>query len=213
MQKTREIIRSVRRKARQLINDQQTEDLLINLIDGSQRPYILELKHKLFTNQNLDIDPFTPEERQFWTSLNPQESNTLLTGNPLACPEYRTRLCRIASPPAAPAAPAAPRAPSSPGSSIGSGISLPAPTPSTAQPRTSTAATIAPIYEPSSSTTKPRKTMLNKMASKATKISTRATDQMRTAAKKLTPSRSSLWSPKLSGKRTSVLDGGSSPGL
>ena len=68
-QKKRKLIRPVRRKARQLINDQQTEDLLINLIDASQRPYILELNHKLFTNQDLDIDPFTPEERQFWASL------------------------------------------------------------------------------------------------------------------------------------------------
>ena len=61
-QKTRELIRSVRGKARQLINDQQTEDLLINLIDASERPYILELNHKLFTNQDLQIDPFTPVE-------------------------------------------------------------------------------------------------------------------------------------------------------
>ena len=156
----------------QLINDQQTVDLLFNLIDASQIPYILELNHNLFTNQDLDIDPFTPEERQFWTSLDPQERNTLLTGNPLACPEYQTRLCRYASTPAAPAAPAPPRAASGPGSSAGSGISLPAPTPSTGQLATNTAATTAPTYKPSSSTTKPRKTILDKMASKATKMST-----------------------------------------
>ena len=70
-QKKRKLIRLVRSKARQLMDDQRTEDLLINLIDASQRPYILELNHKLFTNQDLDIDPFTPEERQFWTSLHP----------------------------------------------------------------------------------------------------------------------------------------------
>ena len=174
-------------------------------------PYILELNHKLFTNQDLDINPFTPEERQFWISLVPKERNTLLTGNPLACPEYRTQLCRFASSPTAPAAPTAPRALSCPGSSTGSRISLPAPTPSTGQLATNTAATTAPTYKPSSSTTKPRKTILDKMASKATKMSTRAMDQMQTAAKKLTPTRSSFRSPKLLGIRTSALDGGSSP--
>ena len=193
-QRKRKLIRAVQSKARQIINDQQTEDLLINLIDASQRPYILELNHKLFTNQDLDIDPFTLEEKQFWDSLDPQERNTLPTGNPLVCPEYRTQLCRFGSSRTpSPAAPATPRALSGPRSSTGSGIALPAPTPSTGQLSTSTAATTAPTYKPSSSTTKPRKTALNRMASKATKMSTRVTDQMRTAAKKLTPTRSSFW--------------------
>ena len=209
-QKKRQLIRAVRSKARQLIKDQQSEDLLINLIDASQRPYILELNHKIFTNQDLDIDPFTSEERQFWTSLDPQDRNTLLTGNLLACPEYRTQLCRFAS---APAPPAAPKAPSGRGSSIGSGISLPAPPPSTGPRPTSTAATTDQIYEPSCSMMKPPKSVFDWMASKAMKMSSRATDQMRTAAKKLTMNRSSFRSPKGMGKRPPSQDGGSSPRL
>ena len=88
------LLRTTRAKARQLIQDQQTEDQiinalqmrqsqfikghqdqdpLINLTEASQRPYILGLSYKLCTNQNLDINPFTPEERLFWTSLDPQE--------------------------------------------------------------------------------------------------------------------------------------------
>ena len=172
-QKKGELIRAVWRKARKLINDQQTEDLLINLIDASQRPYILELNHNLFINQDLDVNLFTSEERQFWTSFDPQERNTLLTGNHLVCPEYRTQLCRFASPATpAPTAPAAPRAPSGSGSLTASGVLLTAPIPSTDQPPTSTAATTAPTYEPSSSTTKPRKTVFDKVASKAMKMST-----------------------------------------
>ena len=75
-QKKRKLIRAVRSKARQIIKDQQSEDPLINLINANQRPNILELDHKLITNQDLDIDPFTSEKRQFWTSLVPQERNT-----------------------------------------------------------------------------------------------------------------------------------------
>ena len=56
-QKQPELIRAVRGKARQLINDQQTEDLVISLINALLLPFILELNYKLFTNHNLDFRP------------------------------------------------------------------------------------------------------------------------------------------------------------
>ena len=62
--KQRKFIRVVWGKARLLINDQQTEDLVNNLINVCLRLYLLELNYKLFTNHNLDFDPFTPEERE-----------------------------------------------------------------------------------------------------------------------------------------------------
>lgn len=57
---------------------------------------------------------FTPEERLFWTSPDPQEQNLLLSGNPLALPEYHAQICTFHKTPSqAPAAPA-PSAPAAP---------------------------------------------------------------------------------------------------
>ena len=145
-QNHRALLRTTRATARQLIQDQQREDWiintlqmrqsqlmkgnqeqasLINLIDASQRPYILGLSYKLCINQDLDFDPFTPEERRFWESLDPQERYLLLTGIPLALPEYHTKLCTFHKTPSqAPAAPA-PLPLVAPGPSGGSGLLQP----------------------------------------------------------------------------------------
>ena len=48
------LINAVRIKAKHLIREQQTEALLINLINAQLRPYLLELNLKLFTNPTVD---------------------------------------------------------------------------------------------------------------------------------------------------------------
>ena len=146
----RALIRSLRTKARQLAQDQQIEDKLIsalgkrrsqpikdnqdqapliNLIDVGLRPYILGLSYKLCINEDLDFDPFTPEERSFWELLDPQERNFLLTANPFAIPEYRTELCIFHKGPQAARAAPAPLMPDAPGPSEGSRPSQPVPLP------------------------------------------------------------------------------------
>ena len=79
----------------QLLTGHQAQDPLINLIDASQRPYILDLIYRLCTNQDLDFNLFTPDERLFWTSLIPQEQNLLPTGNRLALLEYHTHVSHV----------------------------------------------------------------------------------------------------------------------
>ena len=69
-------------RQRQLVNFHQDQDPLINLIDESQRLYILELSYKLCTDLDLFIDLFTHEEKLFWNAFDPQERNLLLTGDP-----------------------------------------------------------------------------------------------------------------------------------
>ena len=101
------MLNTLHQRQQQLIGNQQTQAPVINFIDASQRHYILGLSYKLCTNQDLDMDPFTPEERLFWEALDPQEQNLLLTGNHLALLEYHTQLCLFHKTPSqAPAAPA-----------------------------------------------------------------------------------------------------------
>ena len=134
----------------------------------------MELNHKLFTNQDLDFGPFTPEEREFWSSLDPQERATLLTGNPLANPEYQTQLCHFHMTPAT-AAPTVPAALQHPSSSGGSAILRPVPAPSTGPMPVSTAATTDPTSNsyatPSQATPKIKKSLGQKFSSKVTKAS------------------------------------------
>ena len=55
------VINSINARQQQLIQEQRTGGLLINLINARHRPYLLDNTHRLFTNPHGDRDPFTPE--------------------------------------------------------------------------------------------------------------------------------------------------------
>jgi hypothetical protein len=161
------------------------QEALINLIDIRHRPYLLELSHKLFTSSSSDIQPLTSSELAFWTSFDPQERATLLTGNPLGIPEYRTQLCafskKSAAPPSPPPAPA-PLVPAPvPPIPIGRSVSAPQP------------ATLPTAASSGARTSNPSSPGLR------TSLEQKAKDLRRAAGKtlkKLTPNRSSLRIPK-----------------
>ena len=207
----RSLIRSTRTKARQFFQDQQAEDQLINaiqtrqnqlirgdqnqaplinLIDAGLRPYILDLSHRLCINQDLDFDPFTPQERHFWESLDPQERNTLLTGNPLALPEYRTQLCIFHKTPSqAPAAPA-PLPPAVPGPSGGSRPlqPVPPPLPPSNQNEAESTSTPGPSLD-SSLSSRIERTPGQRIQKFSRKFGSELSSNIRSSMKKLSPGR------------------------
>ena len=65
---------------------------MIYLTDACHNPYLLQISNKIFTNSVLLTPLLTSEEREFWTSLSPQEQAFLLTRNPIGSLEYRIQL-------------------------------------------------------------------------------------------------------------------------
>ena len=97
-------------KAKQLINDQQTEDLVINLINPSGTIYIGAQSQTLY------------QWRFGLPSVHIWRKRILDLPHPLANPEYPTQLCHFHKTPAS-TTPAAPAALPPPGSSGGSSTS------------------------------------------------------------------------------------------
>ena len=174
----------------QLIKGNQEQVPLINLIDASQRPYILGLSYKLCINQDLDFDPFKPEERRFWESLNPQERNLLLTGNPLALPEYRTQLCTFHKTPSQALAATAPLPPAAPGPSEGSGILQPvqSPWPVRNPIEADPTSTPGPSLD-SSLSSQPKTTAGQRIQKYGRKLGSELSSNIRTSMKNLLPAR------------------------
>ena len=72
------------------INNQK----LINSMNDAKelkeiRPYLLDHALKILTNQDLEVDPLTSQERTDWNKFSTWERSVILTGSPLGIPEWR----------------------------------------------------------------------------------------------------------------------------